>query len=254
MTTNPRDVSAAVPAACGPEDYRDSHVDRGPNYDSTLAASPFDTYMAKWEAHWLTEFVRQAYPQRIPRYLDFACGTGRITQTVAPLARESIGIDISSSMLEIARSKCPQARFVEADLTRERLSLGRFDVVTAFRFLGNAQDELRKDAVRAVAELLQPGGHFIVNNHRNPASVASLLHRATGGSHGMDLTYFRLRRLLLDHGFTLLRVRAIGMWLFRSSLQSRAQSTRWGNASESLLNARLFAPLAPDMVLIARKR
>lgn len=254
MTTNQRDTSAAVPAACVPDDYRDSHVHRGPSYDSTLAASPFDAYMAKWEAHWLTEFVRQAYPQGIPRYLDFACGTGRITQTVAPLARESIGVDISSSMLEFARSKCPHARFIEADLTRQKLSLGSFDVVTAFRFLGNAQDELRRDAVRAIAQLLRPGGHFIVNNHRNPSSVASLLHRVTGGSHGMDLTYFRLRRLLLDHGFTLLRVRAIGMWLFRSSMQARARSTPLGDAGERLLKARLFAPLAPDMVLIARKR
>ena len=254
MTTNRRDAPAADPVACIDDDYRCSHVDRGPSYDSTLAASPFDAYMAKWEAHWLTQFGREQFPHGIPRYLDFACGTGRITRTVAPLAREAIGVDVSGSMLEIARAKCPQVRFIEAYVTRERVGLGHFDVVTAFRFLGNAQDELRNDAVRAVSELLRPGGFFIVNNHRNPASVASLLHRMTGGSHGMDLTYFKLRRLLLDHGFTIFRVRAIGLWLVRSSLQARVRPDSANTARERLLKAAAFAPFAPDMVVIARKR
>ena len=254
MTTNRRDAPAADPVACIDDDYRCSHVDRGPSYDSTLAASPFEAYMAKWEGHWLTRFAQEQFPHGIPRFLDFACGTGRITQTVAPLAREAIGVDVSHSMLEIARAKCPHVRFIEADVTREPVALGHFDVVTAFRFLGNAQDELRNDAVRTISELLRPGGFFIVNNHRNPASIATLLHRMTGGAHGMDLTYFKLRRLLLDHGFTIFRVRAIGSWLVRFSMQARVQPTRSNAARERLLTAAAFAPFAPDMVVIARKR
>jgi SAM-dependent methyltransferase len=251
MTANRHD--AAADQAGVEDDYRHSHADRGPSYDATLAANGFDAYMAKWEAHWLVQFARTQFPDGIPRYLDFACGTGRITQTVAPLAHESVGVDVSASMLRIARSKCPQVRFVEADVTRERAGLGHFDVVTAFRFLGNAQDELRAGAVRAVYDLLQPGGYFIVNNHRNPGSVAALLHRMTGGSHEMDLTYSKLRRLLCDHGFTIVRVRAIGAWLVRSRMQARVQPGG-GATMEAILNAAPFAPLAPDMLVIARKR
>jgi SAM-dependent methyltransferase len=252
MTT---DQHQAPPASATviDNDYRESHVDRGPSYDATLATTPFDAYMAKWEAHWITQFVREEFPERIPRYLDFACGTGRITQTLAPLARETIGIDVSGSMLEIARGKCPHVRFIEKDLTREPLALGQFDLVTAFRFLGNAQHELREAAVHAVSELLRPGGFLVVNNHRNPASVASLLHRMTGGSHDMDLTYFKLRRLLIDHRFTIHRVRAIGLWLVRSRMQARVQSSD-GGTMERTLNGALFAPFAPDMIVIARKR
>ena len=33
--------------------------------------------------------AREFFPGGIPRYLDFACGTGRITQHLAPLAHES---------------------------------------------------------------------------------------------------------------------------------------------------------------------
>lgn len=254
MTSGPREASADDGRAGASPDYRQSHLERGPTYDSTLGASAFDAYMARWEAHWLVRFARELYPEGIPRYLDFACGTGRITQVLAPLARESVGVDVSGSMLDVARAKCPGTRFVEADLTHERLDEGPFDVVTAFRFLGNAQDPLRGEALRAIAGLLRPGGHLIVNNHRNPMSVAALLHRMTGGSDGMDLTYFKLRRLLHGNGFELSRVRAIGTWMIRSSMQARANPDGAGAAGERLFGASVFAPLAPDMILVVRKR
>src|SRR6185295_8842136 len=136
------------------------------------------------------------YPQGVPRYLDFACGTGRITEMMAPLAQESIGVDVSGTMLEVARVKCPHVRFMESDLTRDNLDIGLFDMVTAFRFFGNAQDELRSAALKAVVALLRPGGHLVINSHRNPLSLAAVLNRATGGSDDMDLHYFKLKRLL----------------------------------------------------------
>src|SRR4051794_14793106 len=98
-------------------DYRRSHLERGRSYDQTLAQSPFDHYMDEVERLRLQEIVRRLFPADIPRYLDFACGTGRITQLVAPMAREAIGVDVSPSMLEAARSKCSQAKFLLADLT-----------------------------------------------------------------------------------------------------------------------------------------
>ena len=235
-------------------DYRHSHVDRGGTYDGTLSTNPFDTYMAKWEAHRLVELVKRLYPGGIARYLDFACGTGRITQTVAPFAKESMGVDISRSMLEIARAKCPGTRFIEADATRELLDLGTFDVVTSFRFLGNAQDSLRREALTAIARLLRPGGHLIVNNHRNPLSISALLHRMTGGTHGMDLSYLKLRRLLGEHGFALTTAMPIGFWLFRSAMQASTAILHEDESRESRFGSGLWAPFAPDMILVAQRR
>ena len=90
-------------------DYRDSHASRGDSYDARLAGQPFDAYMARWEAWWLPRLVARLHPDGVPRYLDFACGTGRITGIVAPLARESVGVDVSESMLSRARAKIPGA-------------------------------------------------------------------------------------------------------------------------------------------------
>jgi SAM-dependent methyltransferase len=236
-------------------DYRRSHAAKGADYDSTLAASPFDAYMTACETHWLARFVERAYPHGVGRYLDFACGTGRITSIVAPRARESVGVDVSASMLEVARAKCAGARFVQADITvSPQFEPDSFDLVTAFRFLGNAQQELRTAALRAIARVLRPGGHLIVNSHRNPMSIAALLHAASGGTHGMDLHYFKLRRLLRAHGFDVVDMRAIGVRMIRSRMLARARvddAHRW---PERALAHPAFAPVAPDLLLIARKR
>ena len=40
-------------------DYRDSHAHKGLDYDATLVSTPLDAYMARWEAHWLAQVVRE---------------------------------------------------------------------------------------------------------------------------------------------------------------------------------------------------
>src|ERR1700760_3165464 len=42
--------------------------------------------------------------------LDFACGTGRVLACVETLADTADGIDISESMVSVARTKCHRAR------------------------------------------------------------------------------------------------------------------------------------------------
>src|SRR4051812_33479433 len=73
------------------------------------------------------------------RYLDFACGTGRVTGFLAPLFDTTVGVDISEPMLEVARAQLPNATFVKADVREAQVELGGpFDLITAFRFLLNA--------------------------------------------------------------------------------------------------------------------
>jgi ubiquinone/menaquinone biosynthesis C-methylase UbiE len=235
------------------EDYRRSHLARGETYDQFLASTPFDAYMAQRERIFLNEAVPSLFPADRPRYLDFACGTGRITSAVAPLCADSVGVDISQSMLEQARVKCPGVRFVHADLTQDRSDLGDFDLVTAFRFFGNAQPSLREAALGAVRSILRPGGYLVINSHRNPHSVASLLHVATGVRERTDLHYFKLRSLLRRHGFSIVRVLPIGVWMYRARLQATASDSPRAEKFERLFRSPLFAPIAPDVVMVARK-
>lgn len=237
-----------------PTDYRQSHVHRGRNYDGNLAADPFDSYMSDLERRHLQRIVPRIFPAGVPRYLDFACGTARITYTVAPYARQAVGVDVSPSMLLEARRRCPDVQFIEADLTQGGLAIGTFDLATAFRFFGNAEPVLRVQVLKALADVVKPGGYLIINNHRNPQSLASLLHRATGGKREMDLSHFILRRLLAEHGFRLVECHPIGAWLYRHRMMGQARTVDERILRrESLFGHAALAPIAPDTILVARR-
>ena len=234
-------------------DYRQIHLDKGGAYDATIASQPWDAYMARWEA----SYLRQIVPELVNgggRYLDFACGTGRITAIVAPLVRESVGVDLSESMLTEARSKCPATRFLRADLTREDIDFGQFDLATSFRFFGNAEPELRQAAMAVIAKRVRPQGFLIVNNHRNPHALGSLIAGLNGSHHDMDLTHREFERLLAESGFRITHVRPIGFWIIRAKHRhSPLLEREFPATAERLFRHRLWARWAPDCVIVAQK-
>jgi ubiquinone/menaquinone biosynthesis C-methylase UbiE len=236
------------------EDYRDSHKVKGDHYDQTIGSAPLDTYMDKWEGHHLARALGRFFPTGIPRYLDFACGTGRITERVAPSARESVGVDISESMLAVARRKCPKTRFVCADLTRDDVDLGLFDLVTSFRFFGNAQDELRSSVLASINRRLRPSGYLIINSHRNPRSLLGISTRSTPEGAAMDLTRAKLGKLLGRHGFEIVSERPIGFWIYRFKLTTAEtlESARADKLERAFQHSWL-ARFSPDALIVARK-
>lgn len=236
-------------------DYRDSHVARGATYDAILSETPFDAYMADFERDYLKEAIPRLFPGQVPRYLDFACGTARITQTVAPFAKAAVGVDISPSMLEQARRKCPTVTFVQADLTQGGgAELGKFSLITSFRFFGNAQHDLREAVLRALSGMLEPGGYLVINSHRNPKSLATMLGSLTGLSHDLDLSFEKLKTLLQSHGLSIVSTRPIGFWMYRAKIMNSARyGTPGARRLESMFSSPAFTPWAPDAVIIAKK-
>ena len=237
-----------------PSDYRSSHLQRGDSYDAFIAGTPFDAYMAHWESEHLRRLVGGLFPQGVGRYLDFACGTGRITAELAPLSRYTLGVDISPGMLESARKRLPETSFLACDLTQDDPDVGAFDLVTAFRFFGNAEDELREAALRAIVKRMAPGACLILNNHRNPGALYALLDRLTGGNaNGMDLTLGKLRGLLRRHGLHIRKVVPIGAWMYRSRLLHGSRpDDALAKRREARFSQPALAPVAPDMIVVAQ--
>ncbi len=238
----------------GMSDYRRSHLAKGVDYDRDLGEPGFDAYMAGRERDILVRIVPRLFPNRIPRYLDFACGTGRITQLIEPMAEVSLGIDISKSMIAEARGKCRRTVFMVGDPTREQPAIEPVHLVSAFRFFGNAQDELRRSALAAIHALLVSRGFLIINNHRNAWSLHRLLMRCRGESDGANLSYRRLNRLLAECGFQLLRTYGIGFWVVRHRLKRpEALNSPAARFLEPVSNLRVLGPFCPDAVIVARK-
>ncbi|HQR40301.1 MAG TPA: class I SAM-dependent methyltransferase [Blastocatellia bacterium] len=235
-------------------DYRGGHSDRGGKYDSSVAGDPFGAYMTAWETWHVAALLQSHMSRGVTRCLDFACGTGRMTTVLGRVAQEVVGVDISESMITEARKKLPSARFVVADLTSEGVDLGTFDLVSSFRFFGNAETDLRIKVLRELNRRMKDGAFLMVNNHRNPAALINRLDRAQGVHVDMDLTPAKFKRLLREAGFEIVTVRPIGVWMVRHALVSKAGSRpELESRLESLFASAVWAPLAPDAVILAKK-
>ncbi len=96
--------------------------------------------------------------------LDYACGTGLITIELADVVREIHGIDISSGMIDAARTKTAERNITNVNFARstifdDTLIKESYDALLAFNILHLVEDA-RKD-LRRMHELLKPGGLVI---------------------------------------------------------------------------------------------
>ena len=93
------------------------------------------------------------------RVLDVGCGSGNTTRSAARLGAEVLGVDLSSPMIELARSRSagiPNVRFEHADAQVHPFT--GFDVVISrngVMFFG-----VPREAFRNLARALRPGGRL----------------------------------------------------------------------------------------------
>jgi len=237
-------------------DYRESHLDKSHNYDETLKMGGFDTYMLERENKILNRILPELVERyQLRRYLDFACGTGRITSIFEKYLPDSMGVDISENMVSVAKEKCNKTTFVIKDITNEALETEPFDLISSFRFFGNAQDDLRAAVLKKLNSLLKKDGILIVNNHRNPSSVLCWLSNLTGGEDDADLSCRKFNKLLNANGFEVERRIAIGTWLLRYKwIRDGVYNSVFGRMLDKIINLPFLACWSPDMIIIARKK
>lgn len=163
------------------QDYRESHV--GPeswakDYDGKLfSPGSFDAIMWEREQR-LLDRILQLHVACRENYLDFACGTGRVLAHVERHFQTPVGLDISQTMLAVAKQRVRAAMLIEADATRNPTALGgqRFDFITAFRFFLNAQPSLREEAMEFLASSLKDEqSRLLFNVHGNRYSTRALI-------------------------------------------------------------------------------
>lgn len=100
---------------------------------------------------------------RPPRtWLDLCCGTGSLISLARRARFEVTGVDVSASMLEIAKENSPDARIVRSDIRELELKL-RYDVITCVFDSLNYLVTIRDIALvfKRVREHLGDGGVFI---------------------------------------------------------------------------------------------
>ncbi|WP_431879257.1 class I SAM-dependent methyltransferase [Amycolatopsis sacchari] len=99
------------------------------------------------------------------RVLDVGCVGGHLARQLVERGAKVTGIDLSATMIDFARKRCPEAEFHQADLARplDFLPSDAFDLVTASLVLHYLEDwgpplaELRR--------VLEPGGVLVLSVH-----------------------------------------------------------------------------------------
>ena len=96
------------------------------------------------------------------RLLEVACGTGQHTSHLSE-SFDVDGMDLDDGLLEVARQRCPNLRFVQGDMTS--LDMGdTYDAITClFSSIGYVVTEERlRQAIASMARHLKPGGVLLV--------------------------------------------------------------------------------------------
>jgi SAM-dependent methyltransferase len=105
------------------------------------------------------------------RVLDLGCGNGRLIESLKDFRIQYSGIDLSSNLIELARSKYGSQHnkisvdFQVADMLNIPFDDHRLDLVFAIASLYHLPGEkLRRQAVSEIKRVLKPGGHLLMTN------------------------------------------------------------------------------------------
>ncbi len=154
-------------------------------------------------------------------YLDFACGTGRVLSFLEDYVDIATGIDCSEAMIILAKKRVCRSRVICADITlTDKATEGRYDIITAFRFILNAEPELRLTAMKCLVKRLKNANSWLIfNNHSNLLSIKLLMWpyyalKKRNDSHqlsGNYLTHTQVLELAEKAGLHIERVAGYGL-------------------------------------------
>jgi ubiquinone/menaquinone biosynthesis C-methylase UbiE len=157
----------------------DKNTNTGEKYERAIG-NKFEMVIWEHEQKILGEiFDKYFKDKRNLKYLDFACGTGRVISFfVNKIEAENItGIDTSKKMLAEAESKYPSVQFINGNIATDDSLLNNktFDLITSFRLFLNLESENRKILLSKLTPHLSKDGYIIFNNHMNRYSILGFI-------------------------------------------------------------------------------
>lgn len=137
-------------------------------FDSYAAADAYDVFTPATNEYLIDAFVRLSGLPPGARVVDLGCGSGVFTNVLHQRGYRSSGVDLSPSLLAIARAKFSGIEFLEGDIERLPFADASFDGVLLSGVLHHLPERSRCAA--EVFRILRPGGKFVAfdPNRMNP--------------------------------------------------------------------------------------
>lgn len=231
------------------------------------SANVDDSAADAYEEHWFQLYG--PLTRRADVMLDIGCGRGGVVNRFARAVSEAIGLDASDAMIEIAeRSKPANARFIVGNLLRPPLPPKSVDFVVSRQLMEHLHPDDVAAHLRAVFEILQPGGRFLIETPSvltGPWDISRGFTTIASGFHLREYTNAEMGGMLREAGFHKVRGPAVpARVLARMGAANRHAYVPVGVKSllESLLRRtpagvrpRLAGPLlVRDVTLVAERR
>ncbi|HLJ80316.1 MAG TPA: methyltransferase domain-containing protein [Ktedonobacterales bacterium] len=189
------------------------------NYDENIYnPGGYDSFAWDLYRRYLAHIVRDmASKHNHVKYLDFACGTGRITAALEHLTTEAVGLDISPQMIAAARRKVAHSTLRCGDILAEPAVVDfDYDLITAFRFFLNTEPEMRLLIMRSLASrLADQDSRLIFNIHANSwgiNGIKSLYRRSRGWEPVRAMSYADVCCLVQEAGLVIESWYGFALW------------------------------------------
>ncbi len=95
------------------------------------------------------------------KVLDLGCGNGRFSELFNQ--KQYVGIDISENLVEVARKKYPDKKFIVYDGLNLPFSENSFDLVFSIAVFHHLPKPIREKLFIQVKKILKPGGKFLIS-------------------------------------------------------------------------------------------
>ena len=130
------------------------------------------------------DLISMLNPRAGERILDFGCGTGELTNEIASSGAKLVGVDASQAMINAAKSKFPEIKFIKAR-GESFIDTEPYDAVftnATLHWILNPEA-----AISAIYSNLKPGGRLLLE---------------MGGKGNLNTIINNLRDVLKERGFT----------------------------------------------------
>ena len=160
------------------------------------------------------------------RYLDIACGAGRLVLEAAPRVERAVGLDLAPKMIERARSHADKsgesAEFHVGSAQELPFGDGEFTVITCTTAFHHFPDP--PAAVKEIARVLAPGGRVLLadmNSDTPPIAVTDAVLRRVERGHVRFHKSSDLEAFLSDAGLAVARTRRTLAWTYAFLLATK---------------------------------
>ncbi|MBR2552468.1 MAG: class I SAM-dependent methyltransferase [Erysipelotrichaceae bacterium] len=145
--------------------------------------------------------------------LECACGTGMLTEVIAPKCVHITATDLSGKMLKRAEKKCRQytnVSFAKADIDQLAFADGSFDKVIAANVIHLLDDPLH--ALKELERVCRPGGMLIIPTYMNkekgqrPDAFSETVRKA-GADFKHDFTFAEYEDFFREAGYSDVKIR-----------------------------------------------